>query len=236
MPAHAVRSTELVDPNSRSGSRSEGDPSVYRPESLIVRELRHQTKNALQRILGIIEDAPELRENARVQSLSQALQRRILLAARVSDALFGLTCHPGSLLSRMRSMSDAVVELLGRRDADVHLAVDIDEEPPEYLHQPLLRIAHEFVGNAVRHGMGDRPSARIAVRLKARSGWIQLTVTDDGPCADPGRHKVGEGLTLAREIAEEHCGSIKLHRLDDRTAAVLMIRPIQKAQHLSLLR
>ena len=236
MPVLAVDLAESSRSIPRPEFRPEGSQPVHPTESLIVRELRHQTKNALQRILGLIEDAPELKGSARTRSLSEELQRRILLAARVSDALFGLTCYPGTLENRMRSMAEAVVELLGRRGANVHLTVDVDGRPLEDLHQSLLRVAHEFIGNAVKHGLGDRRSGKIMVRLKARSDQVLLTVADDGGCFDRRAFRVGEGLTLAREIAGEHRGTLDLRRVHDHTVAILNIPIPQRAHHLSILR
>ena len=57
--------------------------------------LRYQTKNALQRIIAQCAQAG-LRRTATGAALADDVQRRIILSARISDALFGLTAEPAS--------------------------------------------------------------------------------------------------------------------------------------------
>ena len=81
-------------------------PSVAPGDSADVRfrQLRHHTKNALQTILNILGHAPELRSTRAGASLSDHLQERILLAAQLSDTLFGLTNEPGPFEQRLTTL------------------------------------------------------------------------------------------------------------------------------------
>ena len=92
---------------------------------------------------------------------------------------------------------------------------------PLELQDVVLRVAHELVGNAVKHGMHVRLLGRIEVRVETRGQTgIRLDVADDGwGCGrDPSE---GEGLKLAGLLAGERGGRVTLERVGDRTVATL---------------
>jgi hypothetical protein len=68
-------------------------------EDIDLRQLRHHTKNTLQRILGFIAEAPGLCDTPAGEKIIQELEHRISLSAKISNALFGLTDTPGSMSS-----------------------------------------------------------------------------------------------------------------------------------------
>ena len=156
-----------------TSSHQSGDSDVQ------FRQLRHHTKNALQSILSIVDRAPELRAACHGASLSEHLQTRILLAAQLSDTLFGFTAQPGSFEQRMTALCEGVVRLLGERDAEISVSVSAPSCPPE-LENTVLHVANELVGNAVKHGMHARIVGRIAVSVCAKRGRVVLSVVDNG--------------------------------------------------------
>jgi two-component sensor histidine kinase len=84
----------------------------------------------------------------------------------------------------------------------------------------VLRVAHELIGNAVKHGMRGRDEGRIVLRLESgQPGRTRLTVTDDGR-GFSGCHRGGEGLSLARSLAEQCRGSLRI-TCGEGTVAVL---------------
>lgn len=189
------------------------------------RQLRHQTKNALQGILSQIAQCRDLQSTAYGQRLVGDLERRVRLSSAVSDALFGVTSRPGPLPERLRFLSDATVELLADPDQIVRVEVAADPAVPGALHDVVLRIAHEFVGNAVKHGLHARMVGAITVRVtrEARRG-VRVQVADDGW----GFHCVpshGEGMRLAALLAAEHRGVVSLSRQAGLTVAEAMLHP-----------
>ena len=77
-------------------------------EPLEMRQLRHQTKNALQRILGVLMATPQDAGGAWLEDVG----RRVRLSAEISDALFGLTRAPGPMQGRLETLAGAVVALM----------------------------------------------------------------------------------------------------------------------------
>lgn len=184
------------------------------------RQLRHHTKNALQSILNIVDRAPELRGARGGAGLSEHLQARILLAAKLSDTLFGLTAAPGTTFeARLTTLCEGVVQLLGDREAETTVAVSAMSCPADK-EATVLRVANELVGNAVKHGMHARLLGRIAVSVCTKRDRLVLSVVDDGWGCGPDPAP-GEGLTLATALAARAGGTVHLRELRGRTVATM---------------
>jgi two-component sensor histidine kinase len=184
-----------------------------------IRQLRHHTKNTLQRILGLISEASGLRSTPEGQKIAQELEHRIFLSASISNALFGLTDAPASMAERLRQLSGAIVGLMRRSDQIIRIGVSVRGNCPMPLRDAVMRAAHELIGNAVKHGMHDRPSGRIAVRLVTDDASTTLTVVDNG-WGFIGCPQQGEGLALARSFAEMHGGTLTLDGADGTVATM----------------
>jgi len=185
-------------------------------------QLRHQTKNALQRIIQLIDTAPELTGSPELRGLSVMLQQRIMLTAQLSDALFGLTRAPGPFADRLSELCHGVRQLLGDPAADITLDVTVKTTCPASLEDTILRVAHELVGNAVTHGLHARLVGHIEVRLEAIENRLVLTVSDDGWGCGP-RIPTGGGLSLVDMLAAPLGGDLRLRRIADRTVASLSV-------------
>ena len=189
------------------------------------RQLRHQTKNVLQQILLRIAHAQEQRTTLCSRSLLPDLRRRILLSAEISDALFGLTRSPATMSDRLRVMSETVTRMLADDMQMIRVEATVSGACPEPLRQLVLRVAHEFVGNAVKHGMRARVVGTISVRLATEiDGRTALVVTDDGWGFD-GSQTAGEGLQIAGDLAASAGGTINLLRTHVTVATLQLPSP-----------
>ena len=146
------------------------------------------------------------------------VERRISLTAQVSDALFGLTQAPGPFAHRLETLCNGVVGLAGESDQYITLSCNVLAEPAPHQLDAVLRIAHEFVGNAVKHGMHMRLLGCIDVRVEAVSSELVLQVVDDGwGCI--GLPVNGKAYAAATVLAENCGGQIMLERIGDQTIA-----------------
>jgi len=186
-------------------------------QDIDLRQLRHHTKNTLQRILGLIAETPGLCDTPAGEKIAQELEYRISLSANISNALFGLTGVPGSMGERLRQLTGAVVDMMRDADQIVRIGVSVRGTCPTGLRDAVLRSAHELVSNAVKHGMKGRPTGRITVRLVSDHDSTTLTVTDNG-WGFAGRPRAGEGLSLAGGFAARHGGSLDLDGVDGTVA------------------
>jgi two-component sensor histidine kinase len=190
-------------------------------QDIDLRQLRHHTKNTLQRILGLIAEAPGLCDTPQGEKIAQELEYRICLSATISNALFGLTDAPGSMADRLRELAGAVADLMRDADQVIRVGVFVRGCCPAGLREAVVRSAHELIGNAVKHGMKGRPTGRIAIRLTTEDDCTTLTVLDNG-WGFTGKPRSGEGLALTRDFAARHGGSLKMDG-DAGTVATLRL-------------
>ena len=202
--------------------RVETNPGDADVEEIDLRQLRHHTKNTLQRILGLIAEAPGLCETPQGEKIARELEHRIGLSATISNALFGLTGAPGSIADRLRQLAGAVVDMMRDTDQMIRVGVSVRGCCPAGLRDTVLRSAHELVSNAVKHGLRDRPHGRITVRLVTDADRTTLTVLDNG-WGFTGTPQSGEGLALARGFAARHHGSLTMDN-DDGTVVTLVLQ------------
>ena len=176
-------------------------------DRLSLHQLRHLTANTLQRILNEVAQLNELRSTAEGRRLCEDIERRILLSAALADALFGMTREPGPLPARLRGLGEVVIGLLGDPDQMLGLEVAVEGQCPRVLEGVVLRVAHELLGNAVKHGMYMRLVGRIRMSLASGPRGTRLVVADDGwgSCQRPGR---GQGLGLVRALIAPFGGTL----------------------------
>ena len=188
-------------------------------DAIAMRQLRHQTKNALQRIIAQIS-ATNLRATPAGNALADELERRICLSAKVSDALFGLTAYPGTLDQRLSSLARATIKLMADTEQAIDADVAVIGSCPAGLQETIVKVAYEMLANAVKHGMHMRLVGKITVRVQGnRDGSTTLLVSDDG--WGPSEGSDGEGSPIMRCLAERHGGAISIDRTDGWTVARL---------------
>ena len=190
------------------------------PTNLDMRQLRHQTKNALVRILAQVSS--ELSNSGASRRIADDVERRVLLTASISNALFGLTRAPGPFSDRLTELCEAVVELMSDDGQCLVITCDLQEPVPPSHHETLLRVAHEFVGNAVKHGMHVRLVGRIVVKVVRSGAETAMTVADDG-WGFSSAPRPGEGMSVSAELAHAVGGRVGLARDGKWTVATLRL-------------
>ena len=201
-------------------------------ESNEFRQLRHQTRNALQRILIRVDEVPRLAESREGRRIADDVRRRIVLTAAISDALFGFSERLGPLSARLRLLSESVIALYG--DATQTIRLDVAVSDAEDLscgrETAILRIAHELVANAIKHGMHMRLLGRVAVRLAREAGGaLVLSVANDGwRMEEPARF--GEGLGLVEELARLEGGELRVRTRPETMIEVRLPHRAPQAQ------
>lgn len=215
-PARGNAGNQAADDTMMDGGMQPPDNSG---RDIDLRQLRHHTKNTLQRILGLIAAAPGLRDTPAGVKIMHDLEHRIGLSAAISDALFGLTDAPASIGERLRRLAGAMVDMMRDTDQMIRIGVSVRGCCPARLRETVLRSAHELIGNAVKHGMKGRPNGRITVRLVSDEDCTILSVMDNG-WGFSGTPRLGEGLTLARRFAAKHGGTVSLDGRDGAVATM----------------
>ena len=185
------------------------------------RQLRHQTKNALQRILCVVHGNAALGETADGRALIEELHRRIRLTVAISDALFGLTASPAALAVRLRRLAGDM--LRQRAEPGQRVALDVRVEGgdgPGWLDDMVLRVAHEMLDGARMQGLRGRLHGAVTVTLTVLADRTWLTVSDDG-AARRVRDDDDGGVSLMRELVRAQGGRVWLVREAGLTLATL---------------
>lgn len=203
-------------------------PATYRPSSEAneLRQLRHQTKNALQRILIHVLEVPELDKHCEGRRIAQDVARRIVLSATIADAMFGLTHALEPLPERLRSLSESVIALYADTTQIIRLDVIVADHAglSRDRETSILRIVHELVANAVKHGMHMRLLGHISVRLaRGTDGSVVCSVVNDGwRIEDQALH--GDGLDLVEELVQAAAGEMRIKTKPQTTIEVRLPR------------
>lgn len=180
------------------------------PQELAFRQLRHNTRNTLQRIICLLADAKELTILPGGAALAQDLIGRICSATELADSFYAVTQPHGGIAARLHALSRSLVRLYSGRTQEVDIRLSIEMECDGRFADILLQITHEFVGNALKHGLRNQIVGKIEISLtRNRAGSVILAVTDSGNGFAPAAKK-GEGLGLAQELAAFHQGKIIL--------------------------
>ena len=197
---------------------TQSEPSA---DAIAMRQLRHQTKNALQRIIAQVAGS-QLCATQAGRALADDIERRICLSARVSDALFGLTACPAPLQQRLTALCEATLKLMADVEQTITLDVMVTGACPAGLDETVVKVAYEMVSNAIKHGMHMRLVGRIAVRVRSQGdGATLLRVSDDG--WGPGCDGAGEGLPIMRCLAAREGGTVAIERADGWTVASMTL-------------
>ena len=175
-------------------------------ETLDMRQFRHQTKNALQRILGVLMATPQDAGGAWIEDVA----RRIRLSAEISNALFGLTQSPGPMQVRLERLAAAVVALMSGPGQVIGVQVLVDGDCPAALRCGVIQVAHELIANAMKHGFHARAQGTLRITLSSPQGLpTRLLVSDDGWGLGAGSTH-GEGLGIAEALALRLGGTVRL--------------------------
>nr|WP_294531323.1 ATP-binding protein [uncultured Rhodopila sp.] len=197
-------------------------PNDTAAQEIDLRQLRHHTKNTLQRIMALISESSSLCDTPAAEKFARELEYRIGLSATISNALFGLTEAPGSMADRLRQLGGGIVEMMRGADQVIRIGVSVRGTCPVALREAVIRSANELIGNAVKHGMKNRPDGRISVRLVTEAELTVLSVTDNG-WGFSGLPGSGEGLSLAQGFAERHGGTLRLESAGGTVATMELL-------------
>jgi two-component sensor histidine kinase len=213
---------EVIPPGQPKLAAAPSDDAVRADDcaqEIDLRQLRHHTKNALQRIMALITENAGLCDTPAGQKFARELEYRISVSATISNALFGLTEAPGSMADRLRQLGGGIVEMMRDAEQVVRIGVSVRGTCPPALREAVIRGANELIGNAVKHGMKSRQSGRITVRLVSDAGMTVLSVIDDG-WGFSGMPHSGAGLSMARDFAERHGGKLRLKSIGGTVATM----------------
>jgi two-component sensor histidine kinase len=182
-----------------------------REAEIAFEQLRHLTRNGLQRVISSVHGVPGLRTTEEGRRLADRIEQVICASAAVSDVLFGMTREPPPMAERLQSLCDALLDLFADPDQQIDYAVTTAGDCPSCYRHTVVRAANELVGNAIKHGMQTRRTGFIGIDLiSEENGRTTLRVTDNGVGFVPGSGGTGQGLKLVQAFADARGGGVRI--------------------------
>jgi len=204
----------------------------------------HEVNNALQVISGtveILESRPDI-DAALARSLERLRNQSARAAGALSDVLVFTKAPIDELLPvNMRETAAHSIGLrtFAARRAGVSLRLDADEATPFVVRGNRGRLQQALLNLIVNaeQALASTKGA-VVVELLADPAWVTVTVSDEGKgigveppeqifepfvSTRPPAECAGLGLWAARQIAEEHGGTLALEQRASGTAFVLRL-------------
>ncbi|MFD4549346.1 sensor histidine kinase [Streptomyces sp. NPDC058246] len=230
-----ARPTELAQLGGSLDALLDRIRALLRHEQQLTRELSHELRNPLARIIAELDwwqARPRSAADTRTthEAIADAAQSmRTICDTLLDDARDGADAAPGTsdVLPVLRRLADraattekVTTEKVTTEKVEVVVTGQDDGLSAGVPDALLERIVSPLLDNAVRHAR-----ARVEIRARARPGGVRVDVTDDGPGvpasfapqlfqpgrrADPGdgHGGAGLGLPLSRRLARSAGGEV----------------------------
>ncbi len=219
----------------------------------LVSGIAHELNNPLAAILGFSQlIARDERLPAELRDDAQLLVQEARRTKQIVDTLLEFARRrpaerePAKLGALVKSVLDLQTYVIGARRIDVH--VDIPADLPAIpidrsrMQQLLLTLIQNAIESIQSHADSGRITITAAPRSETAGPTIGLTVVDDGPGVPPEQRErifepffttkppgtaTGIGLTVARRIARDHGGELRVEAgLGERGATFVVELPL----------
>jgi len=208
----------------RDRMRKLGAEVVYaeeRERAQVARELHDSVGQTLAaasfQIAAVAHEIGDHSASARLAGVRELLRTALEEIRNVSRSLHPRVATDLGLPTALEALGDATQQ---RSLVDVHVNVDIDGVViPPALSATLYRVAQEALRNVERHA----DAGRATVSLRARPGYVELEVNDDGRGFEgPLEKRRGEsGLAAMRERLSLAGGELHIDTAGDHGTRVI---------------
>lgn len=204
---------------SRERMRRLGAQVIYgeeRERAQVARELHDTVGQTLAaanlQLAAIVSDSADSPTSSRLEAVRELLHTALEEIRSVSRSLHPRVVADLGLPSALEALGDATQErslVVVRVDIDT-LGVVI----PPALSATLYRVAQEALRNVERHA----DAGRVTMSLRAKPGYVQLEITDDGCGFERplGNKREGAGLAAIRERLSLAGGDLHIDMARDR--------------------
>jgi len=210
----------------------------------LIRTVRHEVNNSLTPIQSVADSLRVLIDRRPLPGdWQEDLKTGLELIAERAEALDRFTGAYSRLMHLPQpSLAQVEVARLLRRVADLETRMEVTilagretqiQGDRDQLEQLLINV----VSNAVEASLQSRPGGdgQVLIGWRAAPGKIEIHIDDDGPGLPDGTdvfvpffttkdHGSGIGLTLSRQIAEAHGGSLTLQNHPNRPGCRACLR------------
>lgn len=210
--------------------------------TVFLRLFRHDIRTSVNLIQGHAErlDDDDVDDDASLDIVSKHVDRIV----RLSDAarqLDRLKHEDSQSVVNLSALVEGHVERFETQYPSVSVETDVEPGALVAANDLLTSVLDNLLGNAVQHA-GDDPQIRVSVQSAESSGFVELTVRDDGPGFSDDEltvhrkemetaleHSDGVGLWLSRWVVDSYGGEMTVENGGDGGAVVTVSLPTPSA-------
>ena len=203
----------------------------------LIQTVAHDLKSPVVTVKGLASRLVRKGQNIEPGSEKHQILRQIEVCAQsmetfLSDLLEGLSAPHTRLTWAPVNLASTIEGIIRRYDQELRengitVTSEVEQDLPDVFgdKQRIARVLDNLVANAIRH-MGQGTDAAIRIRCTARTGFVLVSVSDNGVGIPPeyqsrifdrffrspirlsGRGGSGLGLFIAKKFVESHQGRI----------------------------
>ncbi len=201
--AERERSLALSEERGRLAERTE----------LLFHELQHRVSNNLQTVGALLAlQQRAVADGQARDALSQAAAR-VQLIGRLQRNLYDASGRLAEMEGYLAELAADLLSASGRPGILAKVEAEGDIRLPAEAAIPVALIAAEAIANALEHGLAERETGRIEVRVARRGDEVEMSVRDDG-CGLPEGFDAAKadslGLRIVRTLARQIGGRYAL--------------------------
>lgn len=209
------------------------------------RALRHNLRTSINNIIGYAEltEAGRGDTDEHMQVIREEGMWLMKLGDRLRAVRRSLASSSHSHLAMpVEELIEPLVQEYRTQFPDADLRTTYEEGLTVHGGAPLQVALDNVLENAILHNDSEEPSVRVRAGANETDGWIEITVSDDGP-GIPERdvelvlgdteitqlqHGTGIGLWITRWIVEIFDGDLEIDTGEDGTAVTIRLQPTDR--------
>jgi two-component sensor histidine kinase len=173
-----------------------------RDREALLQEVHHRVNNNLQVIASLLSWQVRQTHNGHTRTALKECQTRVLTIATIHEELYRSSNY-SEIPSRIYvgKLAQNVFQAANSPRLRVELLLEVEEfDLPVDQAIPCGLILNELMTNAVKHAFPGNRRGTVVVRLKkTSSGFVELSVSDDG-VGTPSGFKIAEMTTMGMQL------------------------------------
>ena len=213
-------------------------------------DVAHEIKNPLTSLQSAVDTAARVKNAEQQRQLMRIIKEDVRrldrLISDISDAsrldaeLSRAEMAPVDLGRMLSTLLDAQETTAGRDDKPLF---HLDQQGDLLINGMERRLAQVFENILANASSFIRPGGAISIKARAKDGWLEVMIDDDGPGIPEGKEKSiferfyrdrpksekfgihsGLGLSICKQIVETHGGTITAENRKDAAANIIGAR------------
>ncbi len=187
---------------------------VARDKDDLVEEVHHRVKNTIQLAASLLTFQAGSAETSGERAVLLEAQSRLMVLARVHEALHQTSAGGGPQEVRMAALLDTLCSSLGTtapKGSDIRIVHQCDDlVMGTDRATPIGLIINEAVTNALKHAYPAGGSGLVEVKLVENRPYVELSISDDGVGITRPVRDGSLGMKLMKGLSRQLGGNLEI--------------------------